>query len=86
MRRRKSRLMLALALSASALVLAGSAWAQPTDSEQRYGYRFEDDYMVGDTLASTPPLLKVRPRVMKVNLLRPRASFVGEMLKSVETM
>jgi hypothetical protein len=86
MRCRKSRLILALALSASALLLAGSAAAQPADSEQRYSYRFDDDYMVGDTLASTPPLLKVRPRVLRVSLLRPRASFVAEMLKSVETM
>ncbi|HEY6079368.1 MAG TPA: hypothetical protein VIW29_11225 [Polyangiaceae bacterium] len=88
MRWRKSRFKaaLALALGGSALLLAGGAAAQPADSEQRYGYRFEDDYMVGDTLASTPPLLRVRPRVLKVNLLRPRASFVAEMLKSVETM
>lgn len=84
MRRRNSRL--ALALGASVLVLAGGAAAQPSDNEQRYGYRFEDDYMVGDTLASTPALLKIRPRVLKVSLLRPRASFVAEMLKSVETM
>lgn len=82
----RGKFRLALALAGGALLLAGSAAAQPAGRGDRYDYRFEDDYMVGDTLASTPPLLKLRPRVHKVSLLRPRASFVAEMLKSVETM
>jgi hypothetical protein len=68
------------------LGVASGAAAQPADTDQRYSYRFDDDYMVGDTLATTPPLLKVQPRPLKVSLIRPRASFVSEMLKSVELM
>jgi hypothetical protein len=37
-------------------------------------------------LNSTPPLLTVRRHGLRVTLIRPRASFVTEMLKSVEVL
>ena len=82
MRSTKTAAALALAL----LGWGGPAAAQPADTDQRYHYRFDDDYMVGDTLSTTPPLLRLRTRLPRVSLLRPRASFVPEMLKSVESM
>lgn len=47
-------------------------------------YHFDDDALIGDTWGATPPLLRVRTKLPRVMLLRPRASFVAEMLKSVE--
>ena len=68
------------------LTLTGAARAQNKDHDNDYSYRFDDDLMVGDTFASPPPPIivrRLRPRIM---LLRPRASFVAEMLKSVEAL
>ncbi len=76
----------AFALSAAMLAFAAQARAQSGEPDDHYSYRFEDDYMVGDTLATTPPLLRLRRRIPRVNLIRPRASFVAEMFKSVESM
>ena len=73
-------------LAAAALFSAQAAMAQPEPSYNHYDYRFEDDYMVGDTLSTTPPLIVVRKRIPRVQLIRPRASFVSEMLKSVEAL
>jgi hypothetical protein len=72
-----------LAAMLTALALPTVAQAQTPTSH--YTYDFEPDDLVGDTLSTTPPLLKIRavklPRIM---LIRPRASFVAEMLQSVQ--
>jgi hypothetical protein len=80
--RRAKRVCAALALVWFALPGVASAQAK----QDGYDYHFDDDYMVGDTLATTPPLIMVRRSVPRIMLLRPRASFVGEMLKSVEAL
>lgn len=74
--------------AALALFVAPSAFAQPkpTVAGDDYSYRFDDDHMVGDTLSTTPPLLRIRTRGVRVQLIRPRASFVAEMFKSVEVL
>jgi hypothetical protein len=74
----------AAALALSLLAFSGVAGAQTKD--ENYGYRFDDDLMVGDTFATPPPILKLRPKPLRIMLIRPRASFVGEMLKSVEVL
>jgi hypothetical protein len=78
---------LAVVIVALLLSFTGAAGAQTkaAQSDPIY-YHFDDDFMVGDTLDTTPALLKVRPKVPRITLLRPRASFVVEMLKSVEGM
>lgn len=83
---RRVLLAFAFTLSASTLGLAAPAHAQSGEPSDHYSYRFEDDYMVGETLSSTPALLRIRDRLPRVNMIRPRASFVAEMFKSVETM
>lgn len=72
-------------LTVAALCVAPAAFAEPKPSDD-YGYRFDDDYMVGDTLSTTPPLLVIPKRLPRLQLIRPRASFVSEMLKSVEAL
>jgi hypothetical protein len=83
----RSTKLLAAVLASLLLSFASVASAQTkaAQSDPIY-YHFDDDFMVGDTLDTTPALLRVRPIVPKVTLLRPRASFVVEMLKSVEGM
>jgi len=85
-RRMRMRLtkVFAAACAASVFMLVGVAHAQLRD-EPVY-YHFDDDFMVGDTLSTTPPLIVVRRPAARVMLLRPRASFVAEMLKSVEAL
>jgi hypothetical protein len=77
-------LQLAALVAVSVLAVSASAAAQTKD--ENYSYRFDDELLVGDTLASTPPLLRLRPRPPRVTLLRPRVAFVGELLKSVEAL
>lgn len=80
---RRPKLLLAAVLATLALPTLAQAQTPTND----YTYDFEPDNLVGDTLSTTPPLLKIRaiklPRVM---LIRPRASFVAEMLQSVEVL
>jgi hypothetical protein len=71
-------------LTALPLLICGSAAAQTKD--ENYSYHFDDELLVGDTLATTPPLLRVRPGVGHVTLIRPRASFVPELLVSVQAL
>jgi hypothetical protein len=67
------------------LTLTGAASAQNKDDND-YSYHFDDDLMVGDTFGSPPPQITVRRITPRIMLLRPRASFVAEMLKSVEAL
>jgi hypothetical protein len=78
----------------TAFSVAGAASAQTQSKEtgdasgsaSSYSYTFLDDDLLGDTLSSPPPILKGGWRPKRITLIRPRASFVAEMLKSVETM
>ena len=61
----------------------GTAVAQ--DSEG-YGYEFEDDPLSAGGFGPNDAIIKVRPRAARTTLIRPRTSFVPEMLKSVENL
>jgi hypothetical protein len=74
----------AAAVAFALLALPGAASAQTKDAG--YNYHFDDDFMVGDTLSSPPPLLQLRRHPPRIMLLRPRASFVSELLQSVEVL
>lgn len=74
----------AAACAFALLALAGAASAQTTDTG--YIYDLPEDDLVGQTLSSTPPLIKIRRPSPRIMLLRPRAHFVAEMLKSVEVL
>jgi hypothetical protein len=66
------------------LALTASASAQSKDD--RYRYTFEPDDLMGETFGAPPPLLRVPPKGRRVMLIRPRVSFVVELLESVEVM
>jgi hypothetical protein len=88
---RRLKLSFSVALALSALTLAGPSFAQAeepssTTTEDGYFYGFKDDALLGGTLSTTDAQIKVRKKAARVTLIRPRASFVAEMLKSVELM
>lgn len=70
--------------AASTLLFVSPALAQP--APEPIEYHFDDDAMVGGTLSANLALLKVRARPPRVTLIRPRASFVAELVTSVEKL
>jgi len=74
-----------LALSGAALAQEGSDYATSTDKDG-YTVKFDDDLLDAPGLDSNAPLLKVRPMAARTTLIRPRTSFVPELLKSVDTL
>jgi hypothetical protein len=84
---RRSKLSAVLGLSLFALVGTRPALAQTRSSEPDDAfYEFSDDDLLGDTISGHTAILRVRPPAAKVSLIRPRASFIAEMFKSVEAL
>jgi hypothetical protein len=82
------------ALGAAALVLVSSKApaqdAKPAASGSSgsgdYGYKFEDDPLAAGGFGPSDATIRVRPGPVRTTLIRPRTSFVPEMLKSVENI
>ena len=78
------------------LTVSGSAFAQEKagakpaagggDSKEGYGYEFSDDPLSAGGFGPQDATIRVRPGPVRTTLIRPRTSFVPEMLKSVETL
>lgn len=49
-----------------------------------YGYEFSDDPLSAGGFGPNDATIRVRPGPVRTTLIRPRTSFVPEMLKSVE--
>lgn len=49
-------------------------------------YAFDDDAVLGDTIAPLGEVLQVRPRAQRQSLVRARSSFMPELLESVERL
>jgi len=78
-------------LTAVALTaLASAALAQPkaggAKKEEGYGYEFSDDPLNAGGFGPNDATIRVRPGPVRTTLIRPRTSFVPEMLKSVENL
>jgi hypothetical protein len=81
----------AMALGAATLVLSPSVFAQraaaaESKGDEGYGYTFEDDPLNAGGFGPNDATIRVRPRAARTTLIRPRTSFVPEMLKSVENI
>lgn len=66
---------------------SGHAAAQvdtPAEGQDTYSYEFEDEQLLGTGLGSQPAIVGLGVKAARTPLLRPRAQFVREMLKSVE--
>ena len=60
--------------------------AAAKEKEKNYGYTFDDDPLNSGVAGTLGFVLKIRPKGARELLLRPRTSFVPEMLKSVEAL
>jgi hypothetical protein len=70
-------------------VIASSAFAQgkpPAKKDEGYGYEFSDDPLNAGGFGPNDATIRVRPGPVRTTLIRPRTSFVPEMLKSVENL
>ncbi len=54
--------------------------------EEGYGYDFSDDPLNAGGFGPNDATIRVRPGPVRTTLIRPRTSFVPEMLKSVENL
>ena len=75
--------MITRRLLAAAVTLNLLLVAQVASAEDQY-YRFDDDLLGAEGLDTKAALIKVRRPQPRVTLIRPRASFVPELLKTVE--
>jgi hypothetical protein len=82
-------------LTAMTLILvSASAFAQDatpsagggSGANGDYGYKFEDDPLSAGGFGPADATIRVRPGPVRTTLIRPRTSFVPEMLKSVENI
>jgi hypothetical protein len=64
---------------------AAGAGAKPEGGGD-YGYKFEDDPLSAGGFGPSDATIRVRPGPVRTTLIRPRTSFVPEMLKSVENI
>lgn len=71
-------------VSAQAAPAAGAPPAAGKDSG--YGYEFSDDPLNAGGFGPNDATIRVRPGPVRTTLIRPRTSFVPEMLKSVENL
>jgi hypothetical protein len=73
---------------ASAQAPGGSKKADAKEKKEDggYGYEFGDDPLSAGGFGPNDATIKVRPGAVRSTLIRPRTSFVPEMLKSIEKL
>jgi hypothetical protein len=82
------RLAVCSGLGVAMLLVAGlsSAQVKESKSDDGYGYQFDDDPLSAGGFGPNDATIRVRARAARTTLIRPRISFVPEMLKSVENL
>jgi len=81
------RFTLLYALLPAALVsIAGPVFAQNDADETGYSYEFKVDFLDGDQLQGDGPRLVVMGTHARVLLIRPRTSFVAELIRTTEAL
>jgi len=86
---KKSTRFGAVLVSGMAVLLMSSfALAQGKDKkkDEGYGYEFSDDPLNAGGFGPNDATIRVRPGPVRTTLIRPRTTFVPEMLKSVENL
>lgn len=82
---------------AATLFTTSASWAQQNNNDVSstkaetggtgdYGYKFDDDPLSAGGFGPSDATIRVRPGPVRTTLIRPRTSFVPEMLKSVENI
>ena len=86
------RLLLVLNAGLLGATVTASARAEPqrhVDTATQgddYGYKFDDDSLLGSTLANSGDIFASRKRFQRVMLLRPRTDLIPQLFKSVENL
>jgi hypothetical protein len=86
---RRSRFVLSIAAGTAVFFFSAAVFAQVTkteDTAEGYGYTFDDDPLAAGGFGPNDATIRVRQRAARTTLIRPRTSFVPEMLKSVENL
>ena len=84
--------ILGLVLGLGLLLVTADAFAQSAKATgggkegEGYGYEFSDDPLSAGGFGPNDATIRVRPGPVRTTLIRPRTSFVPEMLKSVENL
>jgi hypothetical protein len=84
--------VVAISIGLMAFAAAPAVFAQDKpaggggDKADGYGYEFSDDPLNAGGFGPNDATIKVRPRAARTTLIRPRTTFVPEMLKSVENI
>jgi hypothetical protein len=76
----------AFLLTTASAVFAQEAKPAAAGKEEGYGYEFSDDPLAAGGFGPNDATIRVRPGPVRTTLIRPRTSFVPEMLKSVENL
>ena len=88
--KRSTKLMLSMLVSGGVMLVTSGAFAQQdvktSDTKEGYGYNFTDDPLSAGGFGPNDATIRVRPGPVRTTLIRPRTSFVPEMLKSVENL
>jgi len=89
--KRSTRFGAALVAGMGVLLVTSFAMAQGKSAaggkkDEGYGYEFSDDPLAAGGFGPTDATIRVRPGPVRTTLIRPRTSFVPEMLKSVENL
>lgn len=94
--KRSKKCMVGASLLAALVLVAAQSFAQDTaggagagggsGGNGDYGYKFEDDPLSAGGFGPSDATIRVRPGPVRTTLIRPRTSFVPEMLKSVENI
>jgi hypothetical protein len=92
---RTGRNQLSLLAGLATILVSGIAAAQAGaappaggggEKKDGYGYEFSDDPLNAGGFGPNDATIRVRPGPVRMTLIRPRTSFVPEMLKSVENL
>jgi hypothetical protein len=84
---RKAWISASVVTAVSLLTMVASAQdIQEQKTDDGYGYSFDDDPLNAGGFGPNDATIRVRARAARTTLLRPRTSFVPEMLKSVENL
>ena len=82
---KRSKIFVSGLVVLSIAMLSGLAHAGD-DGDDGYGYEFDDDPLAAGGFGPNDATIRVRPKAARTTLIRPRTSFVPEMLKSVENL
>ena len=71
-------------LAAVSSAAGASADVKESKSDDGYKYQFDDDPLSAGGFGADDALIRIRPIAARSTLIRPRVTFVPEMLKSIE--